>query len=91
MGSLASSNHSPIASAKPAGRLSPFPPAPKSVRVVSVFSEGQSEHPADSRTSNDLSVRRDSLWALWLLGLAVISGLLIAALFRGQLWNHLRH
>ena len=89
MGSIARTNHSPISSAKPAFRHSPFPPAPKSVRVVSVFSEGQPEHTPDSRASKSMRSHRGSLWALWLLGITAFLGLVIAALFWAQLWNHL--
>lgn len=89
MGSLASTNHQPISGAKPAVRLSPFPPAPRSVRVLSVFSECQPERAPDCGSSEALRSRRASLLALWLLGITVISVLVIGALFRAQLWNHL--
>lgn len=89
MGSLARTNRQPITGVKPAGRLSPFPPAPKSVRVVSVFSEEQHELSPSSRVSECLRNHRGPLWSLWLLGITVFAGLVIAALFRAHLWNHL--
>lgn len=91
MGSLASTNRQPITGVKPAGRLSPFPPAPKSVRVVSVFSEEQPELDSASRVGDCPRSHRGPLWSLWLLGITALAGLVIAALLRAQLWNHLRN
>ncbi|MCE9632120.1 MAG: hypothetical protein K8S94_15570 [Planctomycetia bacterium] len=89
MGSLASTNRQPITGVKPVGRLNPFPPAPKSVRVVSVFSEEQHELSPAGRVGECPRSHHGALWSLWLLGITVFAGLVIAALFRAHLWNHL--
>jgi hypothetical protein len=72
-----------------ARRLGQFPPVPKSVRVVSVFSEAQPVRPVESPASATPETRSVPPWALWLLGLTVISGLTIAALFGARFWNQL--
>lgn len=91
--SYAGSNHPAMPSSSPgsARQLSPFPPAPKGVRVLSVFSEGQPALAPDSpaTASANPRARLVSPRALWLLGLMVISVLVFAAIFRAQLWNQL--
>ena len=91
MASYAGANHQPIPSSNSsrARRRDQFPPAPKSVRVVSVFSEAQppgtSEVPANATPEATQSVS----WALWLIAITVFLGLVAIAIARTQVWNQL--
>jgi len=76
-------------SSSPARRLGQFPPAPKSVRVVSVFSEAQPMRTAERPASAKPQMRSALPWAFWLLGFTVISGLALAAIFGTRFWNQL--
>ncbi len=68
---------------RPSRRASPFPPAPKSVRVLSVFNEGVPEVPLPEHAPPTSQYRQRASWALWFLGITVISGLILAAVFWG--------
>jgi hypothetical protein len=90
MASYAGTNQ-PLSSSSsgPARRLGQFPPVPKSVRVVSVFSEAQPvraiESPATSKPERCSALP----WALWFLGFTVILGLVLTALFGARFLNQL--
>lgn len=62
--SFAGANHQPVpnSSSGRARRLSPFPPAPKSVRVVSVFSEAQPSVTPDSPASPKPETHQAGSW-----------------------------
>ena len=89
MGSLVSTNHQAITSTKPVSRISPFPPAPKSVRVLSVFSHDQPERAPERLGGPHTQVRRSVSRWLWALAFTVILGLIIAAILGARLWNYL--
>jgi hypothetical protein len=73
---------------KPARQLGQFPPAPKSVRVVSVFGEAQPVRTVESPTTVKPEVRFVRLWALWALAFTVILGLVIAAILGARFGNY---
>jgi hypothetical protein len=93
MASYANANHQPIPSSSfssgRARRLSPFPPAPKSVRVVSVFSEPQPIATPDNPASPKPETHHAGSWPLWLLAITVILALVALAVARSQVWNQL--
>jgi hypothetical protein len=89
MGSLASPNHQAITGAKPASQISPFPPAPKSVRVLSVFSHDQPERAPERLGGPHAQVSRSVPRWLWALAFAVILGLILAAILGARLGNYL--
>jgi hypothetical protein len=76
-------------SSRPARRLGQFPPVPKSVRVVSVFSEPQPSPTLDSPATLKPESHSGLAWALWLLGFTVILSLILAAIFGASFWNQL--
>lgn len=85
--SVASTNSRPLASASPSRRSSPFPPAPKSVRVLSVFNEGGPDSPQVCPAPTGEADGQNSVWTVWHLGIAgiaLISGLLLAVAFWGR-------
>lgn len=89
--SFAGANRQPIpttsSSSGRARRLSQFPPVPKSVRVVSVFSEPQPSSTPGSPMSPQPEAGPSAAWPLWLLGFIVILGLAAMAFARAQFWN----
>lgn len=89
--SFAGANHQPIPSSSSgrARRLSPFPPAPKSVRVVSVFSEAQPSSTPASPISAQPEATQNASWVLWLIAITVLLGLVAIAIARSQVWNQL--
>ena len=93
MASYAGANHPSMpSSATSSGssttrRLGQFPPVPKSVRVVSVFSEGQQVSAPDSPAGTKPEAKHAPAWAPWLLGIIVILGLIAMAFVRSQFWN----
>jgi hypothetical protein len=89
MGSLASTNHQAITGTKPASRKSPFPPAPKSVRVLGVFSHDQPEQAPERLGGADAHASRGASKWLWALAFTVIIGLISAAIFGARFWNQL--
>jgi hypothetical protein len=89
MGSLASTNHQTITGTKPASRKSPFPPAPKSVRVLGVFGHDQPERVTERLGGPDAQTSRGTSRWLWALGFTVILGLISAAIFGARLGNYL--
>jgi hypothetical protein len=91
MASYAGANHQPMPNSHSSAprRLSPFPPAPKSVRVVSVFSESQPSVTPDSPASPKPETRQAGSWPLWLLAITVFLGLVAMVLARSQVWNQL--
>jgi len=89
MGSIASTNHQAISSAKPASRKSPFPPAPKSVRVLGVFGHDQPEQVPERLGGADAHASRGTSKWLWALAFTVIIGLISAAIFGARLWDYL--
>ena len=91
MASYAGANHQPMPNSHASAprRLSPFPPAPKSVRVVSVFSEAQPSATPDSPASPKPKAHQAGSWPLWLLVITVFLGLVVMVLARTQVWNQL--
>ncbi len=91
MASYAGANHQPIPSSNSsrARRRDQFPPAPKSVRVVSVFSEAQPAGTPEVQASASPEAAHNSSWALWLIAIAVFLGLVAIAVARSQGWNQL--
>jgi hypothetical protein len=91
MASYAGANHQPMPNSHASAprRLSPFPPAPKSVRVVSVFSEAQPIATLDSPASPKPKAHQTGSWPLWLLAITVFLGLVAMVLARSQVWNQL--
>lgn len=91
MASYAGANRQPIphanSSSSSARRRGQFPPVPKSVRVVSVFSEAQPSPTPDSPASPQPEAAPSAAWPLWLLGFIVILGLAAMAFARAQFWN----
>jgi len=95
--SFAGANHRPMPISAPASvsgplraaRAEAFPPAPKSVRVVSVFDEGLSARVADQKSLGN-SIRPSQLsWGLILAGITAFSGLALAAISAARIWNQL--
>lgn len=89
MGSLAGTNHQAITGTKPASRTSPFPPAPKSVRVLRVFSHDQPERAPEHFGGPDAQASRGTTKWLWVLGFTAILGLVFAAIIGARVWNQL--
>ena len=91
MASYAGANHQPRPNSHSSvhRRLSPFPPAPKSVRVVSVFSESQPSPVPDSAATPKPKARQSVPWQLWLIAITVFLGLVAMVLARSQVWNQL--
>ena len=89
--SFACANHQPVPSSSSgrARRLSPFPPAPNSVRVVSVFSEAQPSVTPDSPASPKPETHQAGSWPLWLLAITVTLALVAMLLARSRVWNQL--
>lgn len=87
MGSLASSKHQSIAGTKSAARLSPFPPPPKSVRVLSVFGEEPAGNFSEARSGQIARISSRPSWRVWLIGITVITGLAVATVIVARLWN----
>lgn len=89
MGSLASTNHQAITGTKPASRKSPFPPVPKSVRVLGVFSHDQPERAPERLGGPDAQANCTASRWLWALGFMAILGLVFAAIFGARLGDYL--
>lgn len=91
MASYARPNHQSMPSShpSPASRLSPFPPAPKNVRIVSVFGEPQRSPTADSRAIPKPTGSHNVSWALWLIAITAFLGLVAIVIACSQGWNHL--
>lgn len=87
--SFASTNARPVSGVNPSRHAMPFPPAPKSVRVLSVFDEGTLDSPHMCPDPTGVAQSRHAPWALWLLGITVISALILAAVFWERIWNQL--
>lgn len=73
-------------SSSTARRFGQFPPVPRSVRVVSVFSEAQPTCPVEIPANANPEVRSGPPWALRFLGFTVILGLVLAAIFGARFW-----
>ena len=91
MASYAGANHQPIPSSNSsrARRRDQFPPAPKSVRVVSVFSEAQPASTSELPANATPEATHNVSWALWLIAITVFLGLVAIAIARSQVWNQL--
>jgi len=91
MASYAGANHQPMPNSHASAprRLSPFPPAPKSVRVVSVFSEAQPSSTPASPISAQPEATQNASWVLWLIAITVLLGLVAIAVARFRVWNQL--
>jgi hypothetical protein len=91
MALYAGANHQPIPSSNSslARRRDQFPPAPKSVRVVSVFSEAQPAGTPEVQASATPEAAHNFSWALWLIAITVFLGLVAIAVARSQGWNQL--
>ena len=89
MGSLVSTNHQAITSTKPVSRISPFPPAPKSVRVLGVFGHDQPERVPERLGGPDAQASRDTSKWLCALAFTVILGLVLAVILGAGLGNYL--
>jgi hypothetical protein len=76
-------------SSSPSRRFGQFPPAPRGVRVVSVFSEPQPSPTPDNPVTLKPEARSLPPWGLWLLGFTVILGLVFAAIISARFWNQL--
>jgi hypothetical protein len=88
MGSLAGTNRQALTGTKPASRKSPFPPAPKSVRVLGVFSHDQPERAPERLGGPDAQASRTASRWLLALGLTVILGFVFAAIFGARLGDY---
>jgi hypothetical protein len=91
MASYASANQplSNSSGASTARRSGQFPPVPKSVRVLGVFSQDQPElAPERLGGPNAQADRGTSIW-LWVLGFMAILGLVFAAIMSARFWNQL--
>jgi hypothetical protein len=73
----------------PARRLGQFPPVPKSVRVLGVFSHDQHERAPERVGGPDAQASRTASRWLWALGFTVILGLVFAAIFGALLVDYL--
>ena len=91
MASYAGTNHQPMPSSNSSltRRRDQFPPAPKSVRVVSVFSEAQPSGTSELPANATPEATHNVSWALWLIALTVFLGLVAIAVARSQGWNQL--
>lgn len=91
MASYAGANHQPMPNSHASGprRLSPFPPAPKSVRVVSVFSEPQPGPTLDSAATPKPKASHSVPWQLWLIAITVFLGLVAMMLARSKVFHQL--
>lgn len=91
MASYAGANHQPIPSSNSsrARRRDQFPPAPKSVRVVSVFSEAQPAGTPEAPANATPEATHNVTWVLWLIAITVFLGLVAIAIARAQSWNQL--
>lgn len=91
MASYAGANHQPIPSSNSsrARRRDQFPPAPKSVRVVSVFSEDQPAGTPEAPANATPEAAHNVSWVLWLIAITVFLGLVAIAIARTQVWNQL--
>lgn len=91
MASYAGANHQPIPSSNSsrARRRDQFPPAPKSVRVVSVFSEAQPAGTPEAPANAIPEATHNVTWVLWLIAITVFLGLVAIAIARTRIWNQL--
>lgn len=76
-------------SSSPSRRLGQFPPVPKSVRVLGVFSHDQPERAPERLGGPDAQSNRTASRWLWALGFTVILGLVFAAIFGARLGDYL--
>ena len=91
MASYAGANHQPVPSSNSGlvRRRDQFPPAPKSVRVVSVFGEPQSGPAPDSAATPKPKASNSVPWQLWLIAITVFLGLVAMMLARSKVFHQL--
>jgi len=81
MQSLPHSSRHPLTDAKLPPRVHPFPPTPKSVRVLTVLEERDAQQPPEGSTGSRPSVSSGSTHSrrnLWQVAWAVVVGLFLA-------------
>lgn len=87
--SFAPANHRAMPGVRASRRVMPFPPAPKSVRVLSVFSEGSPDASQAGNGTTGFGHALATSCAVWILGITLLSGFALVAVFWGKIWNQL--